>query len=155
MEAVDWINQELKDAKDPLEKASIMLNQSNSAIAIKTTQLQTLEQEFLHNLPHVIAQLQDLNSKCALLKEKCSKCIIDPGENPELNELYMLDLVVSRMEMTRNALKEVYLFCILKENREKWTSFAIEMDAIFDSGEYEKAGQRLKVFLIIKEIGCK
>ena len=28
---------------------------------------------------------------------------------------------------------------------EKWTSFALEMDAIFDSGEYEKAGQRLKV----------
>jgi hypothetical protein len=29
------------------------------------------------------------------------------------------------------------------------------MDAIFDSGEYETAGQRLKVFKKIVKIGCK
>ena len=134
MDAIEWMNQELKDCTDPLEAASMILNQANTIIAAKTSQLQLLEKEFLCSLPSVTSQLQDLQSKTLVLQDKCNNCIIDPEEHPELNELFMLDTIVSRMETTKNALQEV----------EKWASFSIEMDAIFDSGEYEKAGQRLK-----------
>lgn len=106
-EAIDWINDQLRGSKDPLEKASMILNQANATISLKTMQLQSLEKDAFSNLPAVTAALKDLLSKTEVLKEKCSQCIIDPGENPELNELFMLDLVVSRMEMARNALKEV------------------------------------------------
>jgi hypothetical protein len=137
---MDWINQKLNNTKDPLETASMILNQANATIDLKTSQFLLVEKEFLNSIPYVTNQLQDL-SKC-LPQDKFSK---NPEENPELSELFMLDLVVSRMENTRNALIEVYLLYLII--REKWTSFAIEMDAIFDSGDYETAGQRLKVFV--------
>ena len=106
-QTIDWINAQLRNSKDPLEKASMILNQANSAIDLKTLELQSLEKEAFSYLPSVTGNLiPELISKTRILKENSSKCIINPGENPELNRLFMLDLVVSRMELTRNALKE-------------------------------------------------
>ena len=106
-QTIEWLNMQLQNSKDPLEKASMILNQANSAIVSKTLELQSLEKEAFSYLPTVTESLiPELISKTRLLKENSAKCIINQGENPELNQLLMLDLVLSRMEMTRNALKE-------------------------------------------------
>jgi hypothetical protein len=104
---MDWINQKLKHT-DPLETASMILNQANATIDLKTSQFLLVEKEFMNSIPNVTNQLQELSK--SLLQDKFSN---DPEENPELNELFMLDLVVSRMENTRNALIEVYLFYLI------------------------------------------
>jgi hypothetical protein len=56
-------------------------------------------------------------------------------QDEAFSNLITLDLVLGRMEKTRDALKEA----------ENWNSLAMEMEAIFDSRDYEKAAARLEV----------
>jgi hypothetical protein len=155
-DSVDWLNSQLDTASidrgKALEKAQMLLNQVQLTSSQLTRDLQTVTTTTASTLKSRLA-VQDVKAKTTGLSVRIQRALSElsrsVSDEPSLGlsskpmhnhdeaftNLINLDLVLGRMEKTRDALKEA----------ENWNSLSMEMEAIFDSRNYEKAAARLEV----------
>jgi hypothetical protein len=151
-----WINSQLSsttNGTEALQAAQSLLNQVQLTASQLTRDLQAVTDSTSQTLKTRLS-VQEVKTKTSGLSRRIQGALaqlapLNSSESPSkgvpavstahqdeaFSNLITLDLVVGRMEKTRDALKEA----------ENWNSLAMEMEAIFDSRNYEKAAARLEV----------
>ncbi|KAJ3068019.1 hypothetical protein HK102_007277, partial [Quaeritorhiza haematococci] len=101
--------------------------------------LDSQSQEAVKSIPRVLADLDLIRKDVQAVRESVERCKqsfaeSEPREDGAFHILKQLDMVRTRMDGTRVALKEA----------ENWSTLATEMETIFASYEYERAATRLQ-----------
>ncbi|CAG8476746.1 11702_t:CDS:2 [Acaulospora colombiana] len=154
-----WINEALssatlyslpdesKEQSRSNEQELLTLESHASAIAEKlqhlnqgvSFRLENAVEEVMKNMPTIMSELQIMHQNSENLKQgitlvKSSLGNIDNNTGKAIERLKYLDLVKTRMELSRNVLREA----------ENWSNLEAEASTIFASQDYQKAAVRLQ-----------